>query len=304
MSSETVDRIEFANDPFEDRDNAAKASAGEGPPAYTPEEIAKINAESAAVIASTTVAQQPSLELPTNTYVTLPAGLIIDGVTYTEAQVRELNGDDEEALAKAALSGDSFRYVKVLLDRGVVSVGPVPASPTVLRDLLIGDREVLIMSVRQATFGDDVIIDPYFCPNCGDELVATIQLSTVPIKALESEREFDVPLRKGGTARVRLPDGHVQEATLSNGNITAAEQNTILLSKCVLSITDSNGKAEFISGSTSKVNALGISDRRTILKEFGERQPGPRYDEVKMRHEACDTEVGVPLTVVEMFRGL
>jgi hypothetical protein len=301
--SEQPERIEFANDPFEDRDRKAEEPA-EGPPSYTAEEIAVINAQSAAVVASTTVAQQPGIEGPSDTYVTLPGGLVIDGITYTEAQVRELNGDDEEALAKAALSGDSFRYVKVLLDRGVVSIGPEKATPTVLRDLLIGDREVLIMAVRQATFGDDVVIDPYFCPNCGDELVATVQLSTVPIKELESPREFDIPLRKGGTARVRLPDGHVQEATLSNGNLTAAEQNTILLSKCVISITDADGKGEFISGSTSKVNVLGIKDRRAILKEFGERQPGPRYDEVKMRHDACDTEVRVPLTVVEMFRGL
>lgn len=238
----------------------------------------------------------PQIEPPGDDEVRLPGGLVLsDGSVRKDALVRELTGEDEEALAKAA--GNLLRFTRTLLS-AVVEVGGEPATKEIIRDLLVGDREALILGIRRATFGNEVTFEQFTCPGCGDQLDITVDLSTLDTKELENpeKREFEVSLRKGA-AIVRLATGADQEAVMDMGVATGAEENTLLLSRCVLSI---NGKKV---NTREQVKQLGLADRKALIAFLAEQQPGPRYDEVKSKHEDCETEFPIYLAVDDLFRG-
>ena len=234
----------------------------------------------------------------------LPGGIEREGSIIRSAEVRELTGADEEALAK--VSGHPGRFVSALLKCGVVRVGEYESSPALLRELLIGDRDSLVLAISRATFGNEIAYDNIGCPHCNERLDIKIHLDDIPMKRMEDdgEREFDVVLRKGRIARVRLPTGNDQEILFESFDASGPEQNTILLSRCVLSLTDSNGRPKKVNNSKSQVTALGVVDRRAILKALADRTIGPEYDKVSFHHESCNREVTVEVSVNDLFRGL
>lgn len=240
----------------------------------------------------------PQIGPPPPGEVRLPGGLVTPEGVYTTAQVRELTGQDEEALAKAGTN--VVRYNTALL-RAVDSIGGKKPSADVLKSLLVGDREALILGIRIATFGKDVVYENVLCA-CGENLDVTLDLDTLDMIVLDDreKREFEVPLRKG-VAEVRLTTVADSDLAmeLASKDATGAEQNTLILSRCVLNI---NG--EPVKGSKEKVKNLSVSDRQTILKFLAEKQPGPRYDEVKSKHEECGNEIPLYLAVDNLFRGL
>ena len=254
--------------------------------------------------ASGPVAPAPVIQSPPDTYVRLPGGLVVGDSVVTNAEVQELTGEHEEALAKA--HGNAVRFVRTLLNCGVVNIGDDRASQSTLKDLSIGDREALILGIRRATFGSDVTLNHWMCPNCGELLDVTVSLDDIPVKRLDEpdRTEYEVPLRKGGKATVRVPNGHDQEFVLENDGLTLSEQNTLLLSRAVIRLEDADGNVTLVQGRPGKVKPLGIADRNTLLKWCNQIQPGPQYDEVKFKHEECGKEVSVPLSVAELFRDL
>src|SRR3954468_25079938 len=108
----------------------------------TTQDSGKTNATVASLIAFD--GEPPKIDAPPDGTVLLPGGLETDDGIVRDAVVRELNGEDEEALAKA--SGHTLRYVQALL-RGVETIGGEPVDNKVLRRLLIGDREELILAI-------------------------------------------------------------------------------------------------------------------------------------------------------------
>lgn len=223
-----------------------------------------------------------------------------DGTLYTSAVVRELTGEDEEVLARARVNSFNLvRFTRALLG-AVVSIGDIEYTNEVGKGLLLGDREDLILGIRRATFGKDLTYVDHICPGCGEKLDITIDLSTIETKKLADpeKREYEVPLRKG-VALVRIPTVADSDAVMEQPILNEAEQNTLILSRCVISIS---GKK--VNGSKDAVKKLGSSDRQAIVKFFSEIQPGPLYDEVKSKHEVCETEFPLFLTVDDLFRGI
>lgn len=245
----------------------------------------------------------PSIPDPTDGFVRLPGGLVLGEKTYYDLEVRELTGSDEERLSKARSSSDPARWYNTLLECGVVSIGGHPAED-VLDSLLIGDREYLLLAIRTATYGDEIEMGTVGCPQCGQQVDLTVTATQVPVTRLRSvaDSKFEVRMRKGGKARVRLPNGADQTAFLEDPNLTDAERNTILLSRCVVSL-EVDGEETSVAAFPSLVNELGIVDRRSILKEIADRMPGPRYDEVEIEHD-CGMKIPAPMGLVSLFPGL
>jgi hypothetical protein len=232
---------------------------------------------------------------PPDTTVELVAGLMdpFEGFIST-AEVRELTGADEEAIAKAA---DIGRALMLILERAVVRLGDKPAEKDVLDMLLAGDREMLLLAIRRVTFGDEVIFEGPLCSKCPDQTqTLTVGLNTdVKLKKLESDKTFNITC-KVGTVEVSLPTGHTQKSLVNSNNKTAAELDTIVLKSCVKSI---NG-IPLIDG--DEVRNLGIKDRRDILKAISDRNPGPQLDEITKPCQFCGSEVPLPLTLASLFQ--
>ncbi len=267
------------------------------------------NAAIAAVLGQDTQVAKPEISLPAGGNFRLPGGYVLAGdyanVRY-DAEVRELTGADEEAITKAR-SGGVGKFISALLQCGTVSVGNDKAEPTVLNQLLLGDRDMLLLEIRRATYGNEVSWDQFSCPYCGEEFRLSITLDEIPIRRLDdpSQRIFEVPLRHGRKAFVRLPVGSDQEALLAVAErTTPSEQNTLLLSRCMISMVDANGAENAVTGNAEFVRALGIVDRKSILDAIEEKQPGPQYNDIKFLHESCGKEVPLFISVGDLFQGL
>lgn len=266
----------------------------------------KTNADVDAILSGAGVNDAPEVEAPPADLVKLPGGLVQGGKVRKSAVVRELNGSDEEALSRALQSGSVFHFMDVLIERGTVSVGDLQATPEILKSLLIGDRDELALAIRIATYGDEMSIERWTCPACQKMSDISFSLAEdVERKTLKAEDGvFEVSLRKGATAKVRLPNGADQDALFEDDDWTTAQRNTILISRCVLSYTDPDGQEFNMAAFPSMSLNFSIPDRQKIIREISERQPGPRYNEIGFTHQECKNEVVLALGVRDLFRDL
>lgn len=232
----------------------------------------------------------------------LPGGFIdvVGEEVIRDVTIRELNGEDEEILAKQDHRKNMGKYLTVLLSRGVVQIGELPASTERLQSMLLGDRDYLVIKIRSVTYGNEVEMS-VVCPNCeqtNEEVV--IDLDTdVAIKEIgDDERQWDLELPSGLTAKVRLPIGHDQEEMLAGSSRkTLPEMNTALLTGCVLQI-GANPMVDI-----KDVRRLSAKDRRFIVKHIADNAPGPVYDDMTVPCAYCGGEFPVALGHNDLFRG-
>jgi hypothetical protein len=255
----------------------------------------------------------PEIVEPTDGQVTLPGGFrrVTMGETgpqfveVTKAWVRELNGEDEERIARSRMKEDNTAFFQTILERGVEKLGDDVPTKDDLASLLVGDREYLLMEIARATYGDEIEYVDVPCPMCGDPFDISLSISDdIPVKRLDdpSDRAFEVRLRKG-VASVTLPTGDVTQDMAKAE--TPAEANTALIANAVIEIRREGGETIAIQGDKEAAKRLGLRDRQTLVNEMAKRMPGPQYNEVKFNHEpGCGEEIRLPLQLADLFRGL
>lgn len=265
----------------------------------------KANADIAAALKST-LSEAPVIDFPPDDLVNLPGGLVTKDVVIKTGIVKELTGQDEEALARASQSMNPYHFLDRLLKCGVVRLGDEPPSQTeaLLNRLLIGDREQLILGIRNATYGDQIEVENWRCPLCGVEATLSMELSDIPAVKMsdtEADSTFKIPLRKGGFALVRLATGEDQLAIFEKDGLSQAQRETILLSRCVISLVDKAGNERTMQGFPSMSLEMSVPDRHAVLRALSDRQPGPKYDQIKYTCEACGEESNVTVTIGDLF---
>ena len=247
-------------------------------------------------MAEVPVQKEVTIIPPSDTVVTLPGGYInTAGEVITEAEVRELNGNDEEAIAKASNVG---KAILIILQRGTVRVGDEKADERILDRLLSGDRDMLLLSIFKVTFGRTADI-PGYCGGCQEMKVVQVDLDQdIKIKTLAdpiNDRVFTVQGKKNEFV-VQLPTGVTQKEMIINSDKTSAELSTIMLENTVLKINNSPVLSKL------QVQNLGLVDRRTINEAIEKRLVGPQFDEVKVICPECEGEVSVPINFGTLFR--
>lgn len=233
---------------------------------------------------------------PSETSVTLPGGVVSPtGEVLKTAEVRELNGKDEEAISKANTVG---KVLNTILTRGVVSVGDIPASEDLLDQMFAGDRDALMLGIYKATFGKTADIST-FCQGCKD--YKTIQVDVdedIKVTKLSdpvNDRRFTVKGKKHEYTLV-LPSGKVQKELLLSSDKTLAELTTILLEGTVHEI---DGSRVF---NKTQIQEIGLADRRLIADELGKRAFGPVLDTISATCPDCGGEVVAPINFGTLFR--
>lgn len=244
-------------------------------------------------------ADPPPAPETSDTTVDLPGGIYdpITRTSTTQAEVRELDGEDEEAILR--VNGDLSKVLDTILVRGVASVGDEKATKDVLDTLLVADRVALLIGIRRATFGDDIELVNVRCPGCGDEQGAKISCSRdIPVERLDSpaDRWFTVETPSGRKVECALPDGSTHRALAESKDTSPGALNTILLANCVEKIDG------FPAVGAEQVRKLSWKDRDAIRAEIEKRSPGPRLSEVKRPCSACGDDIPLPLSLVDLFR--
>lgn len=255
--------------------------------------------EQASEAAQSLLAPDPvTIQPPPNTTVILPAGVITsDGRLVREAEVRELNGEDEEALSRGGASSTPIKYMNTLLSRAVVSIDGRQPDPLALQALLAGDRTALLMGIRRATYGDDIDM-ALECSKCQGKFEATVNLvEDVKTRSLDNpmQRESEVLLRSGKYASVRYINGADQEYAYGDGTLTLAEQNTRLLSRVVTKI---DGKPVL---GEDPIRKMGLQDRNTLLRWVNDNAPGPLLGEVSVPCHFCGEVSPLAIGLLDLF---
>ncbi|MEV4576023.1 hypothetical protein AB0K16_22535 [Nonomuraea jabiensis] len=238
----------------------------------------------------------------------LPVPAVINGTQIRTAQVRELTGEDEEKLHRAMLSEEPERILDTLLQCGVVKLGELTPNAADLLDLAVASRDELLLGIRRVTYGKEVKIEELRCLHCGAKMYVSYDLDDVPRSAAANgltDWRTTVKLRKGGTAVLRLPSGADQLTILGEireRSINRAEQDTLLIARCLENVTLPDGTIQ-PSGGITQAKAFGMADRAAIVKAMDENRPGPHLEDAKVTCPDCEKETGVPLSVDILFRG-
>lgn len=233
---------------------------------------------------------------PSDTVVTLPGGYITSaGEVTTEAEVRELNGRDEEEISKASTLG---KALLTILKRGTVRIGNEPVTEQMLDKLLSGDRDMLLLGIFRATFGNIAHLGGY-CGSCADTKDVDVEIDKdIKVKVLTDPLNDRTFLVKGKTLEytVELPTGITQKELMLSADKTVAELNTLLLEQTVVKI----GEAPVVS--KMQVQNLGLTDRRKIVDEINKRVCGPQFNDLTLPCPDCEGEVQVPISLGTLFR--
>src|SRR6476646_3598318 len=95
----------------------------------------------------------------------LPGGLMLDdGRRLGRAELRPLTGREEEWVTQHA-DMPSAQMVTKILSACFVRLEEMPVDPELIRKLLVGDRDFLILQLRRMTLGDRFAA-VFACPAC------------------------------------------------------------------------------------------------------------------------------------------
>ncbi|MGA7410477.1 MAG: DUF6760 family protein [Bryobacteraceae bacterium] len=221
------------------------------------------------------------------------------GVLHREFELSVLTGRDEELLAQTTYDGTAT-VVTALLSRAVRRLGAIhPVGEDVARELLVADRQYLLLKLRQCTFGDMVRAN-LFCPwpNCGNRVSMEFKIDDLPVEEpserapfytmtlslqaadVEPEAPNDESRRQ---VRFRLPNGADQEALSLLLARNEAEALSLLLARTIQNL----GKAS--SPSVEDVTAMSSMARAEI--------------EAEMERVAPKVELNIETTCPECGRG-
>lgn len=242
----------------------------------------------------------PTLPVPNYDalHIDLPVGSYnpIEGKEYATAEVRELNGEDEEYFSR----GRTFHDRKArLIKRGTAKVGDDEPNDAIFDSLAQGDHEVILLGIRRATYGDELTIDLQ-CPNCGEDQESVVDLSEhVEIRGYDSLRH-SVTLKSGKTVSFHWPtaadDRALWEYAETNKQATVAELNTQMLARVVEQIDEEPALGE----ATAK--AMNMRDRRELVNYIAENVPGPLYRDLTHRCMNCEYEATLEVSFEDLFR--
>jgi hypothetical protein len=165
----------------------------------------------------------------------LPGGLVLEeDRRLDDAELRPLTGREEDWLARHS-SMPSAVAVTWLLSNCLVRIGDAVPTSDLVRKLLVGDRDYLILQLRRLTLGDEVQA-VFRCPACDSNMDVNVDAKDVPVQFMpEAAADHSIPLdsetNRNRRVRFRLPCGADQEAVLG---LDSPEAAVALLDRCVL----------------------------------------------------------------------
>lgn len=223
-----------------------------------------------------------------------------DGSWANKAVIRELTGADEEFLASVEQKEDITYgdYLSNVVARGTVSIGDVSVDgdTKIVDQLALFDRDLLLLSLVRATYGDEreVVVS---CPKCDHSNDVIIELSKdFPV----TEPDFDVsaglPVQ---TSRGEVLLGFPKVGgILPTNDMNVAEVNTDMLAKCVIFEEDKSFEER-----KKWARNLSIKDRRKLTEALLAAKVGPQLREVNTQCASCGKDMPILLDWVSLLLG-
>jgi hypothetical protein len=164
----------------------------------------------------------------------LPGGVVLaDGEVLTTAALRPLDGQVEDWLATFRRTPNAVAVTRVL-GHCLVRLGDRAPTRELIRQILVGDRDYLMLQLRRLTLGDHLAA-VLACPGCRVKFDVDFSLVNVTVDRRPQDHLFyamelagrDGPSR---TVRFRLPNGGDQEVVAA---LDPADAVKALLERCL-----------------------------------------------------------------------
>lgn len=220
----------------------------------------------------------------------LPCGYISpSGELVTEVKVREITGVEEDLLASSNISAG--RKVTQLIGNCLESVGSITDKPELIkiaRDLVMGDRVFLMISIRRVTLGDLFPFEDE-CTLCNTKNLFSVNLSELKSKRMTDpmKRVFDVALPSGKAARYHVMCGRDEET--SSKAVQGADRMSI-------GIFVRLDRLDNAPPDMNAVKNLGMRDRNFLREQFEEIEGGIETN-IELTCPACGEDFETELNV-------
>ncbi len=230
-----------------------------------------------------------------------------DGILHREVQLRPLTGREEEWIADPAREWTEAALVTALLRRCIERIGPDRPTEEMVRSLVVGDRDYLMLRLRQITFGKRVALT-LICPRseCAKKMDIDLALDQIPIepKPIAPHHALTLSEDAGHPEQeivFRIPNGADQEAARGWSELDARGRVNRLLARCLLKI----GEVDAIT--PDRVSRLSEKAVEEIAVAMERNSPL-----IDAEMEACCPECGhlfthrfegVPFFMNELLRG-
>ncbi|HEX2330567.1 MAG TPA: hypothetical protein VHN74_17725 [Candidatus Angelobacter sp.] len=235
----------------------------------------------------------------------LPGGVLDSrGQCFQTVIVRQLTGHDEEVLADRRYS-NAAQQVTEFLAQVLVEVPGLdkPVSKELVAEMLIGDRDYLLLRLRQICLGD-MVEQVMRCPvvTCGRKADVEFLISELPVrraKAVQPFYEFELsePLRKedprSAQVVLRLPAGRDLEAILDCRDANPALANTKLFARIIKRL----GREALSEG---MARALPMRARQEIAAFLKKISPGPEL-KIEIQCPNCGGDMSYPFDLNSFF---
>ena len=168
----------------------------------------------------------------------LPLGYVDEsGRSHREVQLRPLSGHEQRVLEALPSSTPVATITTRLLACCLERLGDIHGvDATLVQELLIGDRDFLVLKLYQATFGERIHA-LLSCPaeDCAEiaEVLLDVSMFTVEAPPVEA-RTFSLRANEKNQIQFRLPCGMDQESLANGKESTEEQQIEKLLARCVL----------------------------------------------------------------------
>jgi hypothetical protein len=208
---------------------------------------------------------------------TLPGGYIDDeGVTHNDAELAPMTGFEEELLGNVGSTAGTASLVTALLSRCVKRLGKLrPVTTSLIQDLLVGDREFLMLKLRELTFGK-ILNAVLFCgdANCAQSMDVRLNLDdlTLAMKPVDG-RMFTLEVSGEDEANdvaieFRLPTGADQEAAADWLQVDTESAVNRLLARTITRVNDNSSINEQTVAALPARALKEIEDRIEDLAPF------------------------------------
>ncbi len=213
------------------------------------------------------------------TILSLPCGYVRDGILYKEVEIVPMTGLTRKAIARDDTRNNATRVSDIIISHCLKRIGPFTSiTSKVLADLVIGDRDFLILEIRRVSMGNAITTN-LVCGECKAKIDASFKISD--LKVIRVYEGDEKPVIEDGNivfaldttkfkARCRFPKGSDQALIMMDAAKNPVAASYGLYTACLLQWNDKKGPFE-----TLFFESLPLD----VIDEFEEKfmavQPGP-----------------------------
>lgn len=236
----------------------------------------------------------------------LPGGIVdAAGRCHKTVFVRELTGADEELLADRAWRSGA-EQATALLARALERVDGLdrPVDRDLAAGMLAGDRDYLLLRLRQIALGDHVH-QVLRCPDaaCGKKVDVEFIISELPVRHLErANAQYEVHLSRplyaddetSADVSLRLPTGADQEALADVIDTNPGLANTRLYTRLLLRAGKRGAVTE------DEARAFPLAARAELAAFVRNNAPGPDL-RIEIACPHCAADMSYPFDLNAFF---